>query len=164
MRPRGRALVLVASLACLAIAATASRGATPTPSLGDPGTPPFPIWPLPQESRYADDRLLLGEGVIVAPAGDARAQAPARLLAELLADQFGVAMEVVSGPPPAGRTPIVVGEVSNAAVAAAVAARSGASVPEQAEGYFLQVDDAGVVVAGRDARGALYGVSSLAQL
>ncbi len=81
----------------LLAAASVTMARPPEGSMGDPGAPPFPMWPLPQESRYADDRLLLGDAVIVAPAGDARGQYPARLLAALLADHFGVAIPVVVG-------------------------------------------------------------------
>ncbi len=161
-----RAMAIRGAVLAVLLAGTpaVTGAATQGPSLGDPGAPPFPIWPIPQEARYADDRLLLRDAVIVAPPGDARAQFPARLLAALLADHFGVTIEVVAGEAPRGRTPIVVGETASPLVASAVAARRGASVPDPAEGYFLQVDDAGIVVAGRDYRGALYGVSSLAQL
>jgi len=75
-----------------------------------PPRPPFPIWPLPRESRYEDARLLLTDAVVVVPAGDLRAQWPGRLLAEIVADQFGVALPVAVGSAPEGRTPIVVGE------------------------------------------------------
>jgi len=149
----------------LLTAASVTMALPPEGSMGDPGAPPFPIWPLPQESRYADDRLLLGDAVIVAPAGDGRGQYPARLLAALLADHFGVAIPVVLGEAPAGRTPIVVGEIASPLIASALAAVSPASsVPKEAEGYVLHVGDRGAIVAGRDYRGALYGVSSLAQL
>jgi hypothetical protein len=128
-----------------------------------PPRPPYPIWPLPRESRYEEARLLLTDAVVVVPAGDRTAQWPGRLLAELVADQFGVALPVVVGSAPDGQTPIVVGEASAAPVTGAVA-RSGASVPEAAEGYLLSIDATGAVVAGRDHRGALYGVSSFVQL
>ncbi len=141
-------VALPAPLAAGAVAAEAPR-------------PPFPIWPLPREARVADTRLLLTEATIVVPPGDARAQYPGRLLAELVADHFGVALPVAVGSAPDGRTPIVVGEAS--AVAAAVA-RAGATVPEAAEGYLLSIDAAGAVIAGRDYRGVLYGVSSFVQL
>jgi hypothetical protein len=123
--------------------------------------PPFPIWPIPREARVADARLLLTHAVIVVPPGDRRTQEPGRLLAEILADQFGVALPVAAGAVPEGRTPIVVGEAS--AVAATVA-RTGATVPEGAEGYLLSIDSTGALVAGRDYRGTLYGVSSFVQL
>ena len=72
------------------------------------------------------------------PPGDARAQYPGRLLAELVADHFGVAIPVAVGAAPAGRTPIVVGEASAGVVAAA--ARAAAPVPAAAEGYLLSID------------------------
>jgi hypothetical protein len=128
---------------------------------GEPPRPPVPLWPLPPEARFGDARLLLTEATIVVPPGDERAQFPGRLLADLVADQFGVALPVAVGSAPQGRTPVVVGEA--AAVAAAIA-RAGASVPEAAEGYLLSIDGAAAVVAGRDYRGALYGVSSFLQL
>ena len=103
------------------------------------------------------------DAVVVVPAGDPRAQYPGRLLAELVADQFGVSLPVAIGQAPEGRTAIVVGEVSHEVVAAA-AKRTRAAVPEPAEAYALRIDEAGVVVAGRDYRGALYGVSSFIQL
>jgi hypothetical protein len=128
-----------------------------------PASPPFPLWPIPREARVADTRLLLTKATIVVPPGDARAQYPGRLLAELVADQFGVAIPVAVGVAPSGRTPIVVGEAAAGVVAAAVAG-SGATVPETAEGYLLSVEASGAVVAGRDYRGALYGVSSFVQI
>ena len=153
MRSRLAALVLLL-LAPLADAA---------PAVPMSPRPPFPIWPLPREARLQDERLLMTDAVIVVPAGDRRAQWPGRLLAEIVADEFGVALPVVTGSAPEGRTPIVVGEASATAVAAAVT-RSGATVPEAAEGYLLSTGASGAVVAGRDHRGALYGVSSFVQL
>ena len=148
-------------LAALLLAAAPGGGDS---GPADPGAPPFPIWPVPREARYGDDRLLLRDAVIVVPKGDPRAQYPGRLLASLLADQFGVAMPVVIGAAPPGATPIVVGEVASTAAASAVDAPPDAAVPETAEGYLLRVDDGGAVVAGRDYRGTLYDVSSFIQL
>ena len=37
-------------------------------------------------------------------------------------------------------------------------------IPETAEGYYLKIDKKGIVIAGTDARGAYYGVQTLAQL
>ena len=90
-----------------------------------PASPPFPLWPIPREARVADTRLLLTEATIVVPPGDARAQYPGRLLAELVADHFGVAIPVAVGVAPSGRTPIVVGEAAAGVVAAAVRRRGG---------------------------------------
>jgi hypothetical protein len=147
----------LAGLALLLLAVPAR----PVAGADEPLRPPFPIWPIPRELHVADTRLLLTEATIVVPRGGARAQVPGRLLAELVADHFGVALPVAVGEAPEGRTPIVVGEA--AGVAAAVA-RTGAMVPEAPEGYLLSIDAAGAVVAGRDYRGALYGVSSFLQL
>ncbi|HEV7503037.1 MAG TPA: glycoside hydrolase family 20 zincin-like fold domain-containing protein, partial [Vicinamibacteria bacterium] len=159
------ALRRAAAVVSLIASATTAFAAPPAGSLGDPSVPPYPIWPIPQEARYADDRLLLGDAVIVAPPGDARLQYPARLLAELLEDEFGVALPIVIGEAPAGRTPIVVGEISAPLLVSAMAAApAGASVPAETDGYALQVGDARAVVAGRDYRGTLYGVSSFVQL
>ena len=124
---------------------------------------PFPIWPVPQEARFEDERLLLQNPVIVVPAGDRRVQYPGRLLAELIADQFGVAIPVVVDVAPEGSTAIVVGEASSPPVRDA-ASHAALPIPENAEGYGLHAGSSGAVVAGRDYRGALYGVSSFVQL
>ena len=149
---------LAAPAVALLVALPAWLGADPPPV-----SPPFPIWPIPREARVADTRLLLTDAVIVVPPGDRRAQWPGRLLAEIVADEFGVVLPVVTGTAPEGRTPIVVGEAAAPEVSAA-AARARATVPDAAEGYLLSVDASGAVVAGRDYRGALYGVSSFVQL
>ena len=125
--------------------------------------PPYPVWPIPRESSIRDERLLLTNAAIVVPEGDSRSQYPGRLLAELIADQFHVALPVVVNKAPDGKTPIVVGEVTSQLIAG-VAAKSISSTDPGPEGYFLRVDDNGVVVAGCDYRGALYGVSTFIQL
>jgi Glycosyl hydrolase family 20, domain 2/Glycosyl hydrolase family 20, catalytic domain len=147
-----------------------AAGGTGEPA-DDPTRLPFPIWPIPQESQYSEERLLLGDAVIVVPAGDERAQYPGRLLAALVADHFGVAMPVTVGDVPEGRTPIVVGDVSSPLVESALGhggakteTAPGLTVPAQSESYALQVADRGAIVAGRDYRGVLYGVSSFVQL
>jgi len=146
-----------AALLLCALAASSTADSAPSESLR------HPIWPVPQEARFADDRLLLHDAVIVVPEGDRRVQLPGRLLAEQLADQFGVAIAVAVGAPPEGRLALVVGEVSQPLVASAVS-RLQATVPEAAEGYLLEVNDAGAVLAGRDYRGALYAGASFLQL
>ena len=93
MRHRLAALAVV-----LLVALPAWLGADPQPA-----SPPFPIWPIPREARVADTRLLLTEAVIVVPPGEPRAQAPGRLLAEIVADEFGVVLPVVTGSAPEGR-------------------------------------------------------------
>jgi hypothetical protein len=151
------------ALAGLALAAVLRP--SPTTAAPDAGaaTAPYRVWPLPQQAEYAEGRLLLRDAVIVVPEGDRHAQLPGRLLAEIVADQFGVAIPVVVGEIPAGRTAISVGEVSHQQVAAA-AERFGLAVPKENESYSLAVGAEGAVVVGRDYRGALYGVSSLVQL
>jgi hypothetical protein len=124
---------------------------------------PARVWPLPQEAQFDDDRLLLGGAVILVPAGDRHTQLPGRLLAEILADQYGVAIPVVVGEAPPGRIALTVGVASIPLVANA-AERAGLAVPAAGEGYALAVGAEGAVVAGHDYRGALYGVSSLVQL
>jgi len=123
--------------------------------------PPQPVWPIPQQAEYANDRLILIDAVIVVPEGDERAQYPGRLLSELIQDEYMVPIPVVVGKAPEGKTKIVVGEISQSVVAAA--AGRGAA-PEKAEGYHLRVDDSGAVITGTDYRGTLYGVSSFIQL
>ena len=125
--------------------------------------PPYPIWPIPQEARYTDGRLFLADADIVVPEGDSKAQFPGRLLAELLADQFHVAIPVVVGKVREGRTPVMVGEASAPLISKEAAGRVTTTSPG-AEGYLLHVEPKGALIAGCDYRGALYGVSSFIQL
>jgi hypothetical protein len=111
----------------------------------------------------SDDRLLLTDAVIVVPAGDRRVQAPGRLLAELMEDEFGVALPIAVGEAPAGKTPILVGEAGAPLIAQAAGGSVSPSSPGP-EGYLLRVTDEGVLVGGCDERGTLYGVSSFIQL
>jgi len=149
----------------LALVATLlpTRTAVAVPEPGPVDKRPYRVWPIPQEAQYDDDRLLLGDAVIVVPAGDRRAQLPGRLLAEIVADHFGVALPVVAGEAPTGRIAITVGESGHPLVAAA-AERVGLTIPTASEAYALAIGADHAVVAGRDYRGALYGVSSLVQL
>src|SRR5712692_9085639 len=101
--------------------------AMPEPSTALP--PPFPIWPIPRESKIEQTRLLLTHAVIVVPEGDTRTQAPGRLLAELIEDQFMVVIPVVVGKAPEDKTPIIVGEVSSPLVATAAGPNISQSSP-----------------------------------
>jgi glycosyl hydrolase family 20 len=161
--PHGIRAAVFALLGLLAIVQP-SWPAVPT----DRTALPYPIWPIPQEARYGDDRVLLRDAVIVVPEGDERVQYPGRLLALLLADQFGVVLPVAIATAPRDRVPIVVGEAAKALDLAPAQGLLGPApaptVPEAAEAYLLRVGAAGVLVAGRDYRGALYGVSSFVQL
>jgi len=135
--------------------------AMPEPSIALP--PPFPIWPIPRESKIEQTRLLLTHAVIVVPDGDTTAQAPGRLLAELIEDQFMVVIPVMVGKAPEDKTPIIVGEVTSPLVAAAAGPSVSQSSPGP-EGYVVQIGADRAVIAGCDYRGALYGVSSFIQL
>ena len=118
------------------------------------------LWPIPQEVTIRDDVLPLGQAVIAVPAGARDVDlAPARLLADMLADDFGLAVPVVQGELPVGKMPIRI----------TIAGRRGAGrtprrLPEQAEGYLLTARPDGATIVGRDSRGAQHGVATLLQL
>jgi hypothetical protein len=141
----------------------ASAAKAPTAAGSELGPPPYPIWPIPREARVLDDRLLLTNAVIVVPRGERRLQGPGRLLAEIIEDEFGVALPIAEAEAPKGRTPILVGEAGAPLIAQAAGGSVSTSSPGP-EGYLLRVDDQGVLVAGCDERGTLYGVSSFVQL
>ena len=130
---------------------------------GTRAKPPYPVWPIPREATILDSRLLLTNAVIVVPEGDARVQFPGRLLADLIADQFHVALPVVVGRAPEGKVPLLVGEATAKLLAAAAGAAVSSSSPGP-EGYALSISDQGAWIAGCDYRGTLYGVSSFIQL
>jgi hypothetical protein len=161
VRARRRSTVLWGLILAATFLPTPAQAAVPEREPAEKR--PYRVWPIPQEAEYGADRLLLGDAVIVVPAGDRHSQLPGRLLAEIVADRFGVALPVVAGEAPPGRTAIAVGEASHPLVASA-AENAGIAVPTTSEGYALAIGAAGGVVAGRDYRGALYGVSSLVQL
>ncbi|HVN78527.1 MAG TPA: glycoside hydrolase family 20 zincin-like fold domain-containing protein [Terriglobia bacterium] len=119
----------------------------------------YPIWPIPREARFSDDRLLLTNAVIVVPEGNQKTQFPGRLLANLIADQFHVAIPVAVGTAPERRTPIFVGEVTAKLMVPPDSPAISASSPGP-EGYVLRVSDQGAWITGCDYRGTLYGVSS----
>lgn len=146
----------------LASAQSPSPG-KPSPAASSPAPPPYPIWPIARESRVSDEPLLLTDAVVVVPEGEGHLQQAGRLLAELIEDEFGVAIPIAVGAAPAGKTPILVGPVSAPLVAASAAGSVSPSSPGP-EGYVLRIDDHGALVAGSDERGALYGVSSFIQL
>ena len=90
---------------------------------------PFRVWPIPQEAAYGDGPASpRATPSSSSPRATAAPSSPGRLLAELVADQFGVALPVAIGEAPPGRTAIVVGEASHPLVAAA-AARAGLDGP-----------------------------------
>jgi len=118
-----------------------------------------PVWPLPQELRLREDALSLANAVLlVPPEAEPVDLAPIRLLADMLADDFGVVVPVVKGEPPKGALPIEI----------AIAGRAGAEqIPSElpgAEGYLLTVTAQGARALGRDPRGAQHAVATLIQL
>ena len=123
----------------------------------------IPIWPIPRELKLEQQRLLLTNAAIVVPDGDAQAQAPGRLLAEIIADEHMVVIPVVVGKIPESNTAIIVGEVSSPLIAAAAGPGVSAASPGP-EGYVVQIGAERAVIAGCDYRGTLYGVSSFLQL
>ena len=96
--------------------------------------PPYAVWPIPREMELRPKRLLLTDACIVVPKGDEKAQFPGRLLSRIIADQFMVAIPVVTGAAPAGKTAITVGEISDPIISAAAAGKITASEPG-ADGY-----------------------------
>ena len=153
-------MMVVLFIGCtLALAAWASLAC----ACEETGQPPYPIWPIPREGTIEKDRLLLVDACIVVPEGSERAQYPGRLLGELIQDEFLVALPVVVGAAPQGSTPILVGTVESDMIREAAGDRVSAEDPG-AEGYYMNIDADGALIAGCDYRGALYGVSSFVQL
>ena len=125
--------------------------------------PPYPVWPIPREADVAGKRLVLSDAAIVVPDGPERERFPGRLLSQIIADEFMVAIPVVAGRAPDGKTPILVGEVSNALISSAVAGKISPDDPGP-DGYYVKVTDDSALIAGCDYRGTLYGVSTFVQL
>ncbi len=118
-----------------------------------------PVWPIPQEMILRDTAMALENAAVVVPReAETVDLAPAYLFADVAADELGIALPVVRGGAPSGRTPISVQIADRPGAAPAPSSLPGA------EGYLLQVDPAGATVLGRDLRGAFYGVSTLLQL
>jgi len=116
------------------------------------------LWPIPQEVTLRDDVLSLSDAVIVVPAASDADLAPARLLAEMIADDFGVPLSVVHGDAPEGKVPIHIRIAGHRG-----AGRTPRNLPGE-EGYLLSVASQGATIIGRDGRGAQHGVATLLQL
>ena len=54
-----------ALLPCVLVPSLLAVAGAPLSPGGGANSPPFPIWPLPQEAAYEDERLLLREAAIV---------------------------------------------------------------------------------------------------
>ncbi|HUU55521.1 MAG TPA: glycoside hydrolase family 20 zincin-like fold domain-containing protein, partial [Armatimonadota bacterium] len=108
------------------------------------------LWPLPQELHWRDDALSLGKSAAVVPGDGGRACVPAaRLLADLVADDFGLVVPVAEGRPPEGKLAIGIRMED---------------VGLSAEGYLLRVTAEGAEIVGQDERGVQHGVATLIQL
>ena len=88
-----------------------------------------------------------------------------RFLVANLVDKHGLALQTrpASKLPATGRF-ILMGTVKNPLVREYLQTRTAEVVVRQPEGYLLDVDARGVVIAGADAAGAFYGLQSLRQL
>ena len=117
-----------------------------------------PVWPIPQELSLRDDVLRLSEAVITLPGRATKAEvALGQLLADMVMDDYNVALPVVRGKAPKGKRPIRLG----------VAGQGGLLAPANlpgAEGYMLSVTAKGVSAVGRDQRGVQYALATLLQL
>jgi hypothetical protein len=118
-----------------------------------------PVWPIPQETKLRDDALSLSRAAIVVPAQSKDADlGPAHLLADMIADDFGLTVPVVRGEAPAGRLPIHFRFAGQRG-----AGRAPRDLPG-AEGYLLKVTADGAELMGRDRRGARYAAATFMQL
>lgn len=118
-----------------------------------------PVWPLPQELTLREEALSLTKAVLLVPVEAEKIDlSPIQLLADMLADDFGLAVPIVRGTCPQGAVPIEI----------AIAGRPGAerTPPELPgpEGYLLTVTAERARALGRDARGAQHAVATLIQL
>ncbi len=117
------------------------------------------LWPVPQEIKWRDDALSLGRAALVVPAqAKDDLVGVARLFADMVADEFDVAVPVCRGEAPAGALPIrirIAGQRGSG--------RAPRNLPGD-EGYLLRVTAEGAELIGRDGPGAQHGVATLVQL
>jgi Glycosyl hydrolase family 20, domain 2/Glycosyl hydrolase family 20, catalytic domain len=130
---------------------------------------PVGIFPRPHEMTESPGCFSLnGETTILLPRAASEYDLRlARFLVEELSDRFGVEPRVRHEDTlPAGKGFILMGSISNPLVREYCRRhRPDVSAAHPGpEGYFLQVNDHAVVVAGSDDRGAFYGLQSLRQL
>ena len=121
---------------------------------------PLPlIWPMPQEIKWREDALPLSRAAVVLPPQAREVDlAPARLFADMVADDFGVVVPMARGEAPAGKIPIRIRIAGR---------RGGGRTPRNLpgdEGYLLRVTAQGVEAVGKDQRGAQYAVATMMQL
>jgi hypothetical protein len=118
-----------------------------------------PVWPIPQEMKIRGDALSLSRAAIVVPAQSRDADlGPAHLLADMIADDFGLVVPVVRGQAPEGKLPISIRLAGQ---------HGGGRTPRDlpgAEGYLLKITADGAEAIGRDRRGAQYAAATMMQL
>ena len=117
-------------------------------SLGTLSAQEFHLQPTPQVYETLQDSIALPVAYSLSADADGAAASAVRLLGTLLPDRQSKA---------AFR--ITVGVKGDKAVR-----KYARRIPAKAEGYYLKVDKNEIVIAGADARGAYYGVQTLAQL
>ncbi|HVB29703.1 MAG TPA: glycoside hydrolase family 20 zincin-like fold domain-containing protein [Terriglobia bacterium] len=152
---------------------SAFAGGMPEPQIasGHPILAPEPagIFPRPHELTESPGSFYLTEETVIilpsaASENDLRLS---RFLVDELSDRYGVQPRVrQESVLPEGNRFILMGSISNPLVRE-YCRRRRPDVSAQnpgPEGYFLQVSDQAVVVAGCDDRGAFYGLQSLRQL
>ncbi len=106
----------------------------------------------------------LSRAVVVAPAG---LSGPEKKAVQMLVDEVHkrtqIRWQVVDRPPAAGQVTVAVGPSKLAAAFAGRFADALAKepAPTAAEGFRIRSDAGGVVIAGNDARGVLFGIGYL---
>jgi len=127
------------------------------------------IYPLPRQMDLLDKTFLLNErAVILVPESPSENDVfLAQFLTAELTDRYQVAVQTerTAGLPAHGRF-ILMGTHENPLVKALCAKRGATVGPAEPgpEGYVLDVAEDGVLIAGCDKAGALYGLQSLRQL
>lgn len=119
-----------------------------TLSLGTLSAQDFHLQPTPQEYETFSDSIALPGTYSLSADAEGQAADAVRLLGTLLPDRRAEAT-----------FRITVGVKGDKAVR-----KYARRIPSKAEGYYLKVDKGEIVIAGADARGAYYGVQTLAQL
>lgn len=117
-------------------------------SLGTLSAQDFHLQPTPQVYETLQDSIALPVAYSLSADADGAAGGAVRLLGTLLPDRQ-----------PRAAFRITVGVKGDKAVR-----KYARRIPAKAEGYYLKVDKNEIVIAGADARGAYYGVQTLAQL